>query len=88
MAAGVEALWEAAGCKYAWLVAVGIQALAWSGQVGIGHKLIEGNNPGMASQLTAASVVLSPLLAFYDVVWAVGARGELRSEILELMKEG
>uniref|UniRef100_A0A7S2U3A4 DUF962 domain-containing protein n=1 Tax=Lotharella oceanica TaxID=641309 RepID=A0A7S2U3A4_9EUKA len=43
-----------------------VHVLSWSLQVGIGHWFIEKNNPGMATQLTTNSVVLSPLLAWAD----------------------
>jgi hypothetical protein len=48
-------------------------------QVGVGHWLIERNQPGMADQLTANSVVLSVLLA---VDWGSGV-GEGKDQRLE-----
>jgi len=45
-------------------VAVAMQAVAWVLQVCVGHWLIEGNNPAMASALTCNAVLLSPLMAW------------------------
>lgn len=53
-------------------VATAIQGVSWTGQVGVGHWLIERNHPGMATSLTMASVVLSPLLTWYDVLGCIG----------------
>ena len=51
---GVHVLAAAAIC---WIV-------SWMVQVGIGHWLIEGNQPGLASSLTALSVLLSVSMAW------------------------
>jgi hypothetical protein len=45
-------------------VAVAGHAAAWVLQVGVGHHLVERNQPAMATQLTAHSVVVSLLLAW------------------------
>jgi uncharacterized membrane protein YGL010W len=63
---------EAAGWEWAWTWAILTQLVSWGLQVGIGHWLIERNQPGMADQLTANSIVLCVLLA---VDW--GPSGEM-----------
>lgn len=85
MALAVEQLWNHCGPQHAWWVALGIQAFAWTGQVGVGHRLVERNSPSMATAFSAASVILSPLLAFYDAVWAVGGRQPLRRQVERLV---
>mmetsp|Transcript_24201 Transcript_24201/g.33831 ORF Transcript_24201/g.33831 Transcript_24201/m.33831 type:complete len:158 (+) Transcript_24201:87-560(+) len=42
-----------------------LYCFSWIVQVGIGHWLIEKNEPGMINKLTFNSVVLSPLLAWH-----------------------
>ena len=44
--------------------AVLIEAAAWSVQVVVGHRLLEGNAPGMTKSLTVNSVVLSVMMAW------------------------
>lgn len=46
------------------IFAIGLQIVSWSLQVGVGHKLIEKNNPGMTTSLTFNSIILSPILAW------------------------
>jgi uncharacterized membrane protein YGL010W len=46
------------------LVALLMQITAWSLQVCIGHKILEGNSPAMTKKLTLNSIVLSVLLAW------------------------
>uniref|UniRef100_A0A7S3Z7L6 Uncharacterized protein n=1 Tax=Lotharella globosa TaxID=91324 RepID=A0A7S3Z7L6_9EUKA len=41
-----------------------VHGISWALQVGVGHWMIEKNNPGMATQLTMNSIILSPLLAW------------------------
>jgi uncharacterized membrane protein YGL010W len=45
-------------------LAVSLQAISWTLQVGVGHWLIEKNNPAMASGLTWNAVALSTLMAW------------------------
>lgn len=44
-----------------------MELVAWFAQIVVGHKFIEKNSPGMQTQLTLNSIVLSVLLA-----WDVG----------------
>jgi hypothetical protein len=46
------------------LIAIIMQAVAWTLQVGIGHNMVEKNSPGMTTSLTLNSIVLSPILAW------------------------
>jgi uncharacterized membrane protein YGL010W len=46
------------------LIAIIMQAVAWTLQVGIGHHMVEKNSPGMTTSLTLNSIVLSPILAW------------------------
>lgn len=49
---------------YGFLSAVLLHLGSWFLQVGVGHSIIEGNEPGMATALTLHAIVLSPLLAW------------------------
>ena len=69
------------GCSKTLLAAAAVQIVAWTGQVCVGHWLIEKNQPGMATGLTAASEVLSPLLIWYDVLWCLGTRVQLKKQV-------
>lgn len=50
---------------HAILFAIILQLVSWTLQIGIGHKLIEKNDPSMVGEeLTLNSIVLSPILAW------------------------
>lgn len=40
-------------------IAIGVQLVSWTVQVAIGHKMLEKNNPAMATKLTVTSVLWS-----------------------------
>ena len=50
--------------RYALPVAVGLWTSSWVLQVGLGHWLLERNNPGMTKQMSLFSVVLSVSMAW------------------------
>jgi uncharacterized membrane protein YGL010W len=49
---------------YGFVAAVAMHLGSWFLQVGVGHSMIEGNEPGMATALTLHAIILSPLLAW------------------------
>ena len=61
-------IYNHAGSSKAWIIALAIQAVAWTAQVGIGHYFFEQNSPAMKDKLTANSIVLSVLLAWENNV--------------------
>ena len=63
-AASADTAKQRLGHLYVFGLAVLVQGLAWTLQVGVGHKLIEKNAPGLQTRLTLNSVVLSHLLAW------------------------
>ena len=67
-----EAVFLWSGDESACWVAALLHISSWALQVGVGHRLIEGNTPGMVELLTANSVVLSPLLAVHPYEAVVG----------------
>ncbi len=77
----VELVWEVCGWSTTFWVAAALQSIAWAGQVGVGHWLVEKNQPGMATSLTLASVVLSPLMVWYEVLWMLGLGLCMRDEV-------
>mmetsp|Transcript_21667 Transcript_21667/g.60227 ORF Transcript_21667/g.60227 Transcript_21667/m.60227 type:complete len:235 (-) Transcript_21667:78-782(-) len=81
LSAAVEHTFVLLGFSGALLAAAAVQAVSWTGQVCVGHWLIEMNQPGMATGLTAAAVLLSPLLVWYDVLWSVGVRQDLWRQV-------
>ncbi len=81
MAVVADAIWVAHGWRTTLWIAGAIQAVSWCGQVCVGHWLVEKNQPGMTTGLTLASVVLSPLLTWYDFLWAIGLRRDFMREL-------
>lgn len=69
-AAGGPRAWRAlvkacgASTPTALLACAGVNALAWGIQVGVGHWMVERNQPGMASNLTLTATLTSVLLAW------------------------
>lgn len=55
---------QAAGKLGSIAAALAMWSVAWAVQVPVGHWLLEGNQPGMATQLTANSIVLSVAMAW------------------------
>ena len=76
--------WTGTGAVLKW--ALMVQLLSWYAQIHPGHAVFEGAKPALLDSL-GASFSSAPLFAFYEGVWFLGFRTELRDRVQVLVQE-
>lgn len=76
--------WTGTGAVLKW--ALWVQLASWYSQIHPGHAVLEGAKPALLDSL-GGSFSSAPLFAFYDGVWFLGFRTELRDRVQGLVLE-
>jgi len=66
--------------REAWIYATIIHILSWFFQVSVGHYIFEKRKPALLDSLFQ-STILAPLFVYYEVLFWLGFKKELKKEL-------